>query len=293
MGAGGLPPDLFNLEEIAPDRFRAAATGGDLLRLFGGQVLAQALYAAQRTVPAGRYAHSLHANFIRPGLTELPIDYHVVRYADGRSFSSRRVEGFQGGKIILGMSASIHVFEDGQIQQARMPDVPRPEALPLQDEVIATAMPDLPPHRKTFWGRDLGLDFRAVEPFITVDPPAEPALRHFWVRVRQPLGDDPHEHQLMLTYLSDLYLLHTGLRPLGLSWADHRMHDASLDHAVWFHQHFRADEWLLYAMDSPFTGGARTLGRGTIFTQDGRLVASVAQEGLVRFPADVNGGVAR
>ena len=290
MDAGGVPVNLFDFEETAPDCFRAAATGGALLRLFGGHVLAQALSAAQRTAPPGRYAHSLHANFIRPGLTEQPIDYHVTRYADGRSFSTRRVEGFQGGKVIIVLSASMHDDEYGPTQQARMPDVPPPEVLPSQDEVIAAAMPYLPPHRQAFWDRDLGVDFRAVEPFVTVDPPVVSASRHFWARVRRPLSEDPAEHQQMLTYFSDLYLLHTGLRPLGLSWADHRMHDASLDHAVWFHQRFRADEWLLYVMDSPFTGGARTLARGTIFTQDGRLVASVTQEGLIRFPADVTGG---
>lgn len=289
--ADGVPPNLFDFEQVAPDSFRAAATGGPLLRLFGGHVLAQALSAAQRTVAPGRLANSLHAYFIRPGLPDLPIDFTVTRYADGRSFSSRRVEAMQGGKIILCLTASMHDEEPGAVHEIAMPDVPPPDALTPQDDIIAEALPHMPALRYPFWNRDLGIDFRAVEPFVTVDPPASPSRRHFWVRIKDRLGDDPAEHQPMLTYFSDLYVMHTGLGPLGVSWADHRMQDASLDHALWFHQRFRADEWLLYAMDSPYAGGARTLGRGTIFARDGRVVASVAQEGLIRIlPPDGSAG---
>src|ERR1700754_3253498 len=140
----------------------------------------------------------------------------------------------------------------------------------------------MPSHRVAFWKRDIGIDFRSVEPFVTVNPPKAPPHRALWFRFKKPLGDDPAEHQRMLAYASDLYLMHTGFLPLGLSWSDPRLQDVSLDHALWFHQRFRADEWLLYVMDSPFMGGARTLGRGTIFTREGQLVASVAQEGLAR-----------
>jgi acyl-CoA thioesterase II len=284
--ADGIPPNLFDFQEVTPDCFRAAATGGPLLRLYGGHVLAQALSAAQRTVAPGRLANSLHAYFVRPGLPDLPIDFNVARYSDGRSFSARRVEAIQGGKIILGLMASMHDEEPGPVHRIAMPDVPPPESLTPQDEVIAEALSHMPPLRFPFWNRELGMDYRSVEPFITLDPPVAPPRRHFWVRIKKRLGDDPAEHQRMLTYLSDLYLMHTGLGPLGVSWADHQMQDASLDHALWFHQRFRADEWLLYAMDSPFAGGARTLGRGTFFTRDGRVVASVAQEGLIRLPPD-------
>ena len=279
---GGIPANLFDFHEVAPDLFQAPASGGPLLRLFGGHVLAQALAVAQRTAPPGRYAHSLHAYFLRAGLPQLPIEFSVTRYADGRSFSSRRVEAMQGGKVMLCLIASMHEDEAGAIYESRMPEVPPPESLLSQDAVIAQALPHLPPYRLPFWSRDLGIDFRAVEPFVTLDPPVTPARRHFWVRIKQRLGEDPAEHQRMLTYLSDLYMMHTGLGPLGLSWADPRLQDVSLDHALWFHQRFRADEWLLYAMDSPFAGGARTLGRGTIFARDGRVIASVAQEGLIR-----------
>lgn len=282
QGRDGVPPDLFDFIEVAPDRFRVPATGGPLQRLFGGHVLAQALSAAQRTVPPGKVAHSCHAYFVRAGRVDAPIDFVVTRDSDGRSFAMRRVMAMQAGALILSLSASMHVQEEGPIQQFSLPDVPPPEALPPLDEVIAATMAQMPLPRQAFWDRDLGLDFRAVEPFVTVDPPVSPSHRHFWVKVRQPLGDDPVEHQCMLAYLSDLFIMHTGLGPLGLSWASPRLQDASLDHAIWFHQRVRADEWLLCMMDSPFAGGARTLGRSTVFTRDGRLVASVAQEGLIR-----------
>lgn len=282
MTEGGVPDNLFHFDEIEPDRFVVPATGGPLARLFGGHVLAQALAAAQRSVAAGRLAHSCHAYFVRAGAVDRPIRFEVHRDSDGRSFSARRVQAMQGGAVILNLATSFHDEEPGPLWQAPMPDVPAPESLPPQDEVIAAALPDMPAHRVAFWNRDIGIDFRSVAPFVTVNPPKSPPHRALWFRFKKPLGDDPAEHQRMLAYASDLYLMHTGFLPLGLSWSDPRLQDASLDHALWFHQRFRADEWLLYVMDSPFMGGARTLGRGTIFTREGQLVASVAQEGLAR-----------
>ncbi len=273
---------LFACEDRDGGVLRAAASGGPLFRLFGGQVLAQALAAAQHTVSADRAGHSCHAYFVRAGRIDQPIDFTVIRDTDGRSFSARRVEARQGDDLILTMSASFHVPEDGPTQQAAMPDVPGPLDLPPQDDAIAAALPAMPPHRTVFWDRDIGIDYRAVEPFHTVNPPKAPPQRAFWFRFRDRMGDDLGEHQRMLAFASDLYIMHTGLLPLGISWSDHGLQDASLDHALWFHQPFRADDWLLYTMDSPFAGGARTLGRGTIFAQDGRVVASVAQEGLIR-----------
>lgn len=274
--------DLFRYEERGPDQLRVPASGGPLFRLFGGQVLAQALGAARQTVRDGRPAHSCHAYFVRAGRTDLPIDFRVTRDSDGRSFSNRRVEARQGDDLILTLSASFHDPEDGPEQQAAMPDVPGPLDLPRQDDLIAAALPAMPPHRVVFWGRDIGIDYRGVEPFHTVEPPRAPPRRAFWFRIRDRLSGDPAEHQRMLAFASDLYIMHTGLLPLGISWSDHGLQDSSLDHALWFHQPFRADEWLLYTMDSPYAGGARTLGRGTIFAEDGRVVASVAQEGLIR-----------
>jgi acyl-CoA thioesterase-2 len=277
--------DLFRFEERDAGVLRVPASGGPLFRLFGGQVLAQALAAAQHTVRPGRPAHSCHAYFVRAGRIDAPIDFRVTRDTDGRSFSARRVEARQGDDLILTLSASFHDPEEGPAQQAVMPAVPGPLDLPPQDDAIAAALPDMPSHRIVFWDRDIGVDYRAVEPFYTVNPPKAPPHRSFWFRIRDRLGDELGEHQRMLAYASDLYVMHTGLLPLGISWSDHGLQDSSLDHALWFHQPFRADEWLLYTMDSPFAGGARTLGRGTIFAQDGRLVASVAQEGLIRLKA--------
>lgn len=285
-GREGVPPDLFDFVEVTPDRFRVPPTFGPLARLFGGHVLAQALSAAQRTVRPGRLAHSCHAYFVRPGRVDVPIDFAVTRDSDGRSFSARRVTATQEGALILSLSASMHEEEAGPVQQFAPPEVPPPESLPPLDAVMAESMARMPSYRQAFWDRDLGLDFRAVEPFVTIDPPATPPRRHFWVRVRDRLGEDPAEHQRMFAYLSDLFILHTGLGPLGVSWASPRLQDASLDHAIWFHHRFRADEWLLCAMDSPFAGGARTLGRTTVFTREGQLVASVAQEGLIRILPD-------
>jgi acyl-CoA thioesterase-2 len=274
--------DLFDFGEGPDGALRAPASGGPLFRLYGGQVLAQALAAAQSTVPADKLAHSCHAYFVRAGRTDQPIDFTVLRDADGRSFSARRIEARQDSTLILTMSASFHVQEEGASHGAFMPDVPDPESIVPQDEIIAAALPHMPPHRIVFWDRDIGIDYRAVEPFVTIDPPQAPARRSFWFRLRDPMGDDPAEHQRMLAFASDLYIMHTGLLPLGISWSAHDLQDASLDHAIWFHQPFRADDWLLYAMDSPYAGGARTLGRGTIFDRAGRVVASVAQEGLIR-----------
>lgn len=285
MTEGGVPQNLFHFDEIEPDCFLVPATGGPLARLFGGQVLAQALAAAQRSVAAGRLAHSCHAYFVRAAGVDMPIRFEVHRDSDGRSFSARRVQAIQGGAVILNLAASFHDEEPGPLWQASMPDVPEPESLPSQDVVIAAELPNMPPHRVAFWSRDIGIDFRSIEPFVTMNPPKMPPHRAFWFRLRQPLGDEPAEHQRMLAYASDLYLMHTGLLPIGLSWCDPRLQDASLDHTLWFHQRFRADEWLLYVMDSPFLGGARTLGRGTIFTRSGDVVASAAQEGLVRINA--------
>lgn len=275
---------LFVFETPAPDRFVARPGGGKPARLYGGHVIAQALAAAQLTAPAGRHVNSCHAYFVRPGDPHLPIDFAVERDSDGRSFSARRVTAAQVGRLILSLSASLHVPEDGPAHRAPMPDVPPPEALVPQDERLSGIADRLPPRHQAFWLSDIGIDFRMVEPFETFDPPLRAARRHVWLRLRHRIGDDVAEHQRLFAYASDLYLMHTGLLPLGIGWADPRLQDASLDHAIWFHDRFRIDDWLLYALDSPAAGHARTLARGLVFTRAGRLVASVAQEGLIRMP---------
>ena len=275
---------LFAFVRAGPDRFVAPPAGGPLARLYGGQVIAQAIAAVQLTAPADRHVNSCHAYFVRPGDPHRSIDFAVERDSDGRSFSARRVAATQEGRLILSLSASFHVREDGPAHHMAMPAVPPPEALPSQDRQLAEIADRLPPRHRAFWLGDIGIDCRMVEPFDTFDPPPRPPHRHVWLRLRYRIGDDVAEHQRLFAYASDLYLMHTGLLPLGIGWADPRLQDASLDHAIWFHDRFRIDEWLLYALDSPVAGHARTLGRGLVFTRDGRLVASVAQEGLIRMP---------
>jgi acyl-CoA thioesterase-2 len=277
---------LFAFEQIDADRCCAAATRSPMSRLYGGQVIAQALAAAQRTVKPGRLAHSCHAYFVRPGHPDLPIGFETMRDSDGRSFSARRVTAVQQHRLILSLSASFQDEEPGPEHQFEAPPVPGPEHLRPQSEVLGEIGTCLPPRHHAFWLRDIGFDFRSVEPFVTFEPVPMTARRHFWFRLRHRIGDDPAEHQRLFAYASDLYLLHAGLLPLGVSWAEPNLQDASLDHSIWFHDRFRIDEWLLYALDSPRAGHARTLARGQVFTADGRLVISVAQEGLIRLPSD-------
>lgn len=274
---------LFALEQLGDDHFRAQPFPSNLLRLYGGQVVAQALAAIQRTAPPSRPVHSCHAYFVRPGGTHRPIDFYVTRDRDGRSFSARRVAVEQDGKLILSMSASLQDREEGPHQQHPMPDVPSPESLTSMADLVAAVGDALPRRHWPFWRREALFDWRPVEPFRIKSCPAETSHRHFWVKLKTSLGDDPAEHQRFLAYASDLHILHAGLAPLGVGWADDHLQTASLDHAIWFHDdRFRVDEWLLYAIESPNSGHARTLGRGMIFTADGRLVATVAQEGLIR-----------
>lgn len=273
---------LFALERAGEDHFRVAPIPSGLLRLYGGQVVAQALAAAQRTVPAGRLAHSCHAYFVRAGDTHLPIDFRVSRDRDGRSFSARRVIAEQDGRLILSLAASMHEEEDGLRHQLAMPDVPSPESLRPMVDYIAEVGDALPRRHWPFWRRDHLFDWRPVEPFAILSAKAASSRRHFWMKLRCPLGDDPAEHQHFLAYGSDLHILHAGLAPLGIGWASDHLQTASLDHSIWFHDRFRADDWLLYVLESPAAAGARALGRGVVYTRDGRLVATVAQEGLIR-----------
>ena len=227
--------------------------------------------------------HSCHAYFVRPGDIDRPIDFAVSRDRDGRSFSARRVTASQDGRLILTLAASFHDPEDGPRHQAAMPDVPAPETLPAMDDLIAGARRPAAaaPPAVLAAAQPVRLAAGAAFPAACLPRPRQGG-RRFWFRLRGTLGDDPAEHQRYLAYASDLHILHAGLAPLGISWADDHLQTASLDHSIWFHDRFRVDEWLLYAVDSPFAGGARALGRGLIFAADGRLVASVAQEGLIR-----------
>ncbi|REE98760.1 acyl-CoA thioesterase II [Thermomonospora umbrina] len=274
--------DLLDLEQIESDIFRGRSPQDRQQRVFGGQVAGQALVAAGRTVPVNRVLHSLHAYFVRPGDPLVPIVYTVDRIRDGRSFTTRRVVAVQHGKAIFMLSASFQTPEDGPVHQAPMPDAPAPEGLPTFRDRLAP-----------IFGADLAdkittrrpIDLRHATP-LTWEAAKDPALAtpesKVWLRVDGELPDDPMLHLCLMTYASDMTLLDTVLLNHGLAWGDKRTMGASLDHAMWFHGPFRADEWLLYVQDTPFAGGARGLARGQVFTRDGRLVVSVMQEGLIR-----------
>ncbi|MGE7205016.1 acyl-CoA thioesterase [Sphingomonas sp. NPDC019816] len=274
--------DLLDVEEIDTDLFRGARRPGGQGRVFGGQVIAQALQAAQRSTEAPRAAHSLHAYFMRPGDERFPIIYRVERDFEGRSFATRRVIAMQKGKPILNMACSFQTPEDGMHHQDAMPDVPRPDGLPSERELLVTLGDQIPAAIRAFLSSVRPIELRPIHPRQVMAPaPGEPN-QAIWFRLVAPIGDDPTLHRAILAYASDFLLLGTSTLPHGVSWLTHDMQTASLDHALWLHEPFRADEWLLYVTDSPWAGHARGFNRGRIFTADGRLVASVAQEGLIR-----------
>jgi len=273
--------DLLNLEQIEADIFRGRSPDDWRQRVFGGQVAGQALVAAGRTVPADRPVHSLHAYFIRPGDPTVPLVYIVDRVRDGRSFTTRRVSAIQHGKTIFTLSASFHHFEPGPVHAEPMPEVPPPDSItPLAERMEKLIGPDA----REFFARN-PIDLRILGP-VTLEAQRDPALRTnhnmVWLRADGELPDDPLLHVCLMTYASDMTLLDSVLLRHGLSWVDGRTTGASLDHAMWFHRPFRADRWLLYAQESPAAWGARGLARGEVFTQEGDLVVSVMQEGLIR-----------
>lgn len=273
---------LLDLETIDNDIYRGRNDNSGWKRVFGGQVVGQALVAAIRTVAEPRSPHSLHAYFIRPGDPEVPIIYRVERDRDGSSFTTRRVVAIQHGRPIFNMAASFQIEEQGAEHQSPMPDVPGPEGLD-DDRTIRLQIADqIPEPMRKFWLRETAIEIRPIAPRHLLRPePTEP-VSNIWFRVSEPIGDDYALHQCMLAYASDMTLLDTANRPHAHRWFDPKFQMASLDHALWFHDRFRADEWLLYSTDSPRAGGARGFTRGSIFTRDGRLVASAAQEGLIR-----------
>jgi acyl-CoA thioesterase-2 len=270
---------LLDLEAIEVNIFRGLSPQHLSQRVFGGQVLGQALVAAQRTV-TGRSCHSLHAYFLLPGDPKVPILYEVDRSRDGNSFSSRRVVAIQHGRQIFHMSASFQSPENGLEHQMEAPPAPPPEVLQSDDEFQRLAADRLPPEYRD--KRKRPFELRYVDGADMIHSEKRPPRRALWVRATGTLPDDPALHQCVLAYASDMTLLDTSLLPHGIGWFDDRIQMASIDHAMWFHRPFRADSWLLYAEDSPSASGARGFSRGLIFARDGTLVASVAQEGLVR-----------
>jgi acyl-CoA thioesterase-2 len=273
---------LLDLEPLEHDIYRGRNRDIGTGRVFGGQVLAQALVAARRTVDGDRVAHSMHGYFILPGDMGAPIVYFVDRLRDGNSFTTRRVTAIQHGRAIFNMSASFQVVEDGPVHQVAMPAAPDPETLRPELELVRERAAQLPGPLRTVLSQDRPIDFRQVTPFNPFQPvPSEPR-RMVWLRAVGEVPGEPLPNQAVLAYASDYGLLATALLPHALSVYQPEVQVATLDHAIWFHRPFRADEWLLYVMDSPAAAGARGFTRGEIFSRSGDLVASVAQEGLTR-----------
>jgi acyl-CoA thioesterase II len=272
---------ILDLEPLEVNLFRGRSPQVGWQRVFGGQVIGQALVAACRTVE-GRPPHSMHGYFLLPGDPAVPIIYDVDRIRDGKSFTTRRVVAIQHGHAIFTMAVSFHRDEPGLAHQAAMPDVPGPEALPSEADLKNRVMASMPDPVRRYYEQERPIELRPVEFGRYLGEKIETARFHVWIRTTGTLPDDPAIHQCVLAYASDLTLLDVALVPHGRSVFDKRIIAASLDHALWFHRPFRADEWLLYAQDSPNLSGARGYARGLIFARDGTLVASVAQEGLLR-----------
>jgi acyl-CoA thioesterase-2 len=273
---------VLDLERVEPDRFRGVSPEGSWQRVFGGQVIAQALVAAQRSVPADRPVHSLHGYFMRPGDPTVPIDYAVDRLRDGGSFATRQVLAIQHDAAIFTLTASFQRHEEGLEHQAKMPDVPGPDQLPHGEELKALLLEKAAEPVQRYWRRPRPIEFRptSYDHYLTTRK-LEPEQR-IWVRAISDFGDDPALNAAVLAYLSDMTLLDTALFAHGRSIFDPGIQAASLDHSMWFHQPARASDWLLYAQDSPSSSGGRGLTRGSLFSETGLLIASVAQEGLIR-----------
>ena len=272
---------LLKLEQIEDNIFRGASRDIGSPQVFGGQVLGQALSAAQHTVE-GRVAHSLHAYFLRRGDINAPIIYDVDRARDGGSFSNRRVVAIQHGRPILNLAASFQTPEDGLSHQADMPDVPGPDGLKDLTHLAADVLDKIPVKLQRFMTVQRPFEFRPVEPWNFDKPQKLPPYKNVWIRAVDSLPDGTALHQNLLTYVSDFELVATSTLPHALPFTRGNIILASLDHALWFHRAFRIDEWLLYSMESTNASGARGYAHGKFFKQDGTLVASTTQEGLIR-----------
>ncbi len=272
----------LKLEPLEDNLFRGGRGSEGWQRVYGGQVLGQAMMAAAQTVDPDRSIHSLHGYFLLAGDPSLPILYDVERIREGGSFTTRRVKAIQHGRAIFSMSASFHKLEEGFEHQIAMPEVPPPEALPNPKELIGQMIDRLPESMRSYFERELPIDMRVTDVTRYLSREKKSPQQNIWIRANGPLPDDPVLHQAVLAYASDFTLLDTALIAHGKLLFDADVQLASLDHALWYHRPFRADEWMLYVQDSPSASGARGFCRGSIYTRDGSLVASVAQEGLMR-----------
>jgi acyl-CoA thioesterase-2 len=273
--------DVLNLEQLEVNLFRGRSPQDRWQRVFGGQVIGQALVAASRTVE-GRPPHSMHAYFLVGGDPKVPIIYEVDRIRDGKSFTTRRVVAIQHGQAIFTLMVSFHNDEAGLTHQAPMPQVPPPEDLPSEAQIKATILPTMPEAVRRYYESERPIELRPVQYDRYLGKKYEDGKFNVWIRATGKLPDDPAIHQCVLAYASDMSLLDTALVPHGRSLFEKQFMGASLDHALYLHRPFRADDWLLYAQETPTMTGSRGFARGLIYTRDGSLVASVAQEGLVR-----------
>ena len=274
--------DVLNIEQLEVNLFRGRSPQDRWQRVFGGQVIGQALVAACRTVD-GRPPHSLHCYFLIGGDPKVPIIYEVDRIRDGKSFTTRRVVAIQHGQAIFTLMVSFHDDEPGLEHQAPMPQVPPPEELASREaEMRSKVLPLMPKPVRRYYERERPIELRPVETGRYLGQKFEDGRFNVWIRATGKLPDDPQIHQCVLAYASDMSLLDTALVPHGRSLFEKEFMGASLDHALWFHRPFRADDWLLYAQETPNLIGSRGFARGLIYRRDGALVASVAQEGLVR-----------
>jgi acyl-CoA thioesterase-2 len=273
--------DVLNIEQLEVNLFRGRSPQDRWQRVFGGQVIGQALVAAARTVE-GRAPHSMHAYFLVGGDPKVPIIYEVDRIRDGKSFTTRRVVAIQHGQAIFTLMVSFHNDEEGLTHQAPMPRVPPPEDLPSEAQIKATILPTMPEAVRRYYESERPIELRPVQYDRYLGKKYEDGKFNVWIRATGKLPDDPAIHQCVLAYASDMSLLDTALVPHGRSLFERQFMGASLDHALYLHRPFRADDWLLYAQETPTMTGSRGFARGLIYTRDGSLVASVAQEGLVR-----------
>jgi acyl-CoA thioesterase-2 len=272
----------LQIEQLDAFLFRGTSPKQEWPRVFGGQVLAQAMHAASTTVPEERHVHSLHAYFLRAGKPNIPIIYEVDPIRDGGSFTTRRVVAIQEGKAIFNTSMSFQKPEGGLEHQFEMPEVPGPEGLQSDadywDEIsekFPGKIPTRPPHFRA-------IDSRLIHRRDLFNPTVEEPVQGVWFKTATQMPDDPAAHRVMLAYISDMHFMSTCMRPQGISMTGGKLQAASLDHCMWFHEDFRVDQWMYYHMDSPRSSHARGINRGSIYTQEGILVATTAQEGLIR-----------
>lgn len=273
---------LLKLEQIEEGIYRGQSENLGLPQVYGGQVIGQALSAAKGTVPGDRFVHSFHSYFLRPGDPEKPIVYDVENLRDGKSFSTRRVKAVQFGKPIFYLTASYHMNEPGFEHQFTMPQVPGPEGLMSEKQLVDSIAQHLPKKVLETFGGERPIEVRPAVVINPLAPGKQEAKQYLWIRANGKMDDDLRVHQYLLAYASDWGFLVTALQPHGVTLMTPGLKVATIDHAMWFHREFRMDEWLLFAIDSPSASGSRGLVRGEIYNQKGELVASAIQEGLMR-----------